>query len=169
MDREAWPAAVHGVTKCRTRLSDWSEPNWKVILWDFEDWVRRFYSISWPFLTLGKFIFGFQPPCCKKAQTSHVDGETPWGSKLAASKPDLWLSEPSDNTSPQIPCLPAPHCRAETSSPSSSPSKFQIHKILSIIHGVLSPPYSGVICYTIIIMQYSSSLFVSFGHLELRL
>ena len=25
MDREAWPAAVHGVTKSRTWLSDWSE------------------------------------------------------------------------------------------------------------------------------------------------
>ena len=80
MDREAWLAAVHGVMKSPTRLSNWSELNWKVILWDFEDWVRRFYSISWPFLTLGKFIFGSQPPCCKKAQTSHVDGETTWGS-----------------------------------------------------------------------------------------
>ena len=28
MDREAWRAAVHGVTKSRTRLSDWSELNW---------------------------------------------------------------------------------------------------------------------------------------------
>ena len=28
MDREAWPAAVHGVTKSRTRLSDWTELNW---------------------------------------------------------------------------------------------------------------------------------------------
>ena len=26
MDREAWRAAVHGVTKRRTRLSDWTEP-----------------------------------------------------------------------------------------------------------------------------------------------
>ena len=28
MDREAWRAAVHGVTKSQTRLSDWSELNW---------------------------------------------------------------------------------------------------------------------------------------------
>ena len=28
MDREAWRAAIHGVAKSRTRLSDWSELNW---------------------------------------------------------------------------------------------------------------------------------------------
>ena len=28
MDREAWHAAVHGVTRSRTRLSDWTELNW---------------------------------------------------------------------------------------------------------------------------------------------
>ena len=28
MDREAWPAAVHGVAKSRTWLSDWIELNW---------------------------------------------------------------------------------------------------------------------------------------------
>ena len=28
MDREAWRAAVHGVAKSRTRLSDWTELNW---------------------------------------------------------------------------------------------------------------------------------------------
>ena len=32
MDREAWCASVHGVTKSRTRLSAWTELNW-IDLW----------------------------------------------------------------------------------------------------------------------------------------
>ena len=31
MDREAWRAAIHGVAKSRTRLSDWTELNWKLL------------------------------------------------------------------------------------------------------------------------------------------
>ena len=27
MDREAWRAAIHGIAKSRTRLSDWTELN----------------------------------------------------------------------------------------------------------------------------------------------
>ena len=37
MDREAWHAAIHGVAKSRTRLSDWTELNftayWQVFVW----------------------------------------------------------------------------------------------------------------------------------------
>ena len=31
MDREAWRAAIHGVTKNQTRLSNWTELNWTTI------------------------------------------------------------------------------------------------------------------------------------------
>ena len=31
MDREAWHAAIHGVTKSRTWLSDWTELNWLMV------------------------------------------------------------------------------------------------------------------------------------------
>ena len=31
MDREAWRAAIHGITKSRTWLSDWTELNWELV------------------------------------------------------------------------------------------------------------------------------------------
>ena len=31
MDREAWHAVIHGITKSRTQLSDWTELNWSYI------------------------------------------------------------------------------------------------------------------------------------------
>ena len=34
MDREAWCAAVHGVTKSWTQLSDWTELNTDLIEWE---------------------------------------------------------------------------------------------------------------------------------------
>ena len=33
LDREAWRAAIHGVAKSRTRLSDWTELKWTKWLW----------------------------------------------------------------------------------------------------------------------------------------
>ena len=32
MDREAWRAVVHGITKSQTWLSDWTELNWSIML-----------------------------------------------------------------------------------------------------------------------------------------
>ena len=43
MDREAWRAAIHGVTKSQTGLSDWSELNW--ILYVFR-LGKRVYIVS---------------------------------------------------------------------------------------------------------------------------
>ena len=34
MDREAWRAVIHGVTKSQTRLRDWTELNWTKQTWE---------------------------------------------------------------------------------------------------------------------------------------
>ena len=39
MDREAWRAAIHGVAKSRTRLSNWTELNWTDVL---ENWKTTY-------------------------------------------------------------------------------------------------------------------------------
>jgi len=41
MDREAWRAVIHGVTKSQTRLSDWTELN--TYIWNLEKWYWRIY------------------------------------------------------------------------------------------------------------------------------
>ena len=47
MDREAWRAALHGVTKSCTRLSDWFELNWTELLTRLSlDWTARISNIS---------------------------------------------------------------------------------------------------------------------------
>ena len=40
MDRKAWGAAVHGVAKSRTRLSDWTELNWT------DRWFMAYFLLS---------------------------------------------------------------------------------------------------------------------------
>ena len=41
MDREALCAAIHGVTKSRTRLSDWTELNWNIVF-------PEYHGQMWP-------------------------------------------------------------------------------------------------------------------------
>ena len=44
MDREAWRAAIHGVAKGRTRLSDWTELNWKTSQVNYFTWANHLNS-----------------------------------------------------------------------------------------------------------------------------
>ena len=46
MDRKAWRAAVHGVAKSRTRLSNWTELNWGRFSLD----LFSFFSLCWVFV-----------------------------------------------------------------------------------------------------------------------
>ena len=43
MDREAWRAAIHGVAKSWTRLSNWTETelNWTASSWLALEWIRK--------------------------------------------------------------------------------------------------------------------------------
>ena len=50
MNREAWHAAIHGVTKSRTWPSDWTEPkedNWSLLNWCYfaPFWRTKFFTL----------------------------------------------------------------------------------------------------------------------------
>ena len=48
MDRETWRAAVHGVAKSRTWLSDWTELNWTIEHNYFNSWKSTlFHPLNW--------------------------------------------------------------------------------------------------------------------------
>jgi len=73
MDRKAWHAAVHGVAKSRTRLSEWTELNW--INYDFSSHSKEMltfvpnciflilYTILYKFLVVHTWIFSSKDEC----------------------------------------------------------------------------------------------------------
>ena len=50
MNREAWHAAIHRVTKNRTRLSDWTELNWVSL--NYRHYTKHLTCITWIVLIL---------------------------------------------------------------------------------------------------------------------
>ena len=57
MDREAWRAAVHGVGKRWTRLSDWTELNF--MDWSFDHYVVSFF-VSFHSLSLKVYFIWYE-------------------------------------------------------------------------------------------------------------
>ena len=53
MDREAWLAAIHGVAKSWTRLSNWTKLNW-LLLPNFSHWPRARHPGLWSQVGLRK-------------------------------------------------------------------------------------------------------------------
>ena len=71
MDREAWRAAVHGVTKNRTPLSNWTELNWRLWLTDYPESRTQDPGPPWGFS-------GKESACpCKSHGFSPWSGKTP--------------------------------------------------------------------------------------------
>ena len=46
MDREAWHAAIHGVTKSQTLMSNWTELNWTELNWNDLVVLPTFFNFS---------------------------------------------------------------------------------------------------------------------------
>ena len=83
MDREAWRAEIHGVTKSRTQLSDWSDLIWSdgfcsghVWMWELdceESWAPK----KWCFWTVVLEKSLESPLDCKEIQSVHFKEISP--------------------------------------------------------------------------------------------
>ena len=83
MDREAWRAAIHGVAKSQTWLSDWSDLIWSELM-----------PKNWCFWTVLLEKTLESPLDCKEIQPVHSEGDQPWDffgkNDAKAETPVLW-------------------------------------------------------------------------------
>ena len=56
MDREAWRAMIHEVSKSRTRLSDWTELNWTSFILYGKKKKNTIYSSASNFIFLQSYF-----------------------------------------------------------------------------------------------------------------
>ena len=89
MDREAWYAVIHGVTKSRTWLSDWTELNW-ANWWIINQCLQaNGYIYIYIYIFFFFFLWHFQVniipwKCC-------IFWDTLWFLKKGYLKIDLWF------------------------------------------------------------------------------
>ena len=73
MDREAWHAAIHGVAKSRTRLSDWTELN---LLWAGA-WLVLLFQATVVWISTSALTRGLQTVAQISAAAIQIEGQGP--------------------------------------------------------------------------------------------
>ena len=116
MDREAWRAAIHGVTKSRTRLSDWSELNWETVnsIVDIKQpglhltyvGILLYFTIKFSFLKFPKLIIRSVGPVAQLCPTL-------WLHELLRIRPPCPSPTPGACSNP---CPLSPWCHPTISS-----------------------------------------------------
>ena len=86
MDREAWRAVIHGVAKSWTRLSDWTELNWRKksatsteTMEDRGQWNHKFYTLRESKTFLGLELHTQQVYILSKCKLKTFSNEQVWG------------------------------------------------------------------------------------------
>ena len=78
-DREAWRAAIHGVAKSQTLLSNWTELNWWYCSWLGADLLEYLNQVTLFLPFLSPSLSLFLHLCVKLKQLTVISLEKVWG------------------------------------------------------------------------------------------